>query len=264
MMPTWIKEESKAQFNVEARVDGDIALAISSDTKQYENIFKMGLIGPDILKRKEDITVRMKVGVILPEPSQPAAVPDPISFMITDGERGIGMTLMDPRSDYDDTGPYRSVEGNVEGRVLDPDQAAPSVSQSTNTRVNPDQFEMNFLPSETFGTAYCALDDGHKFVATYSRALKLNQGLNLELYRKEPEEEYTINYIEVGVYRNSPAIEPNEPWGWLDGPALSRNQRAQVRGWRRPIYITQLKLCVSRNWHCWVVWIEPRSEECYA
>ena len=211
MTPTWIKEESKAQFNVEARVDGDIALAISSDTKQYENIFKMGLIGPDILKRKEDITVRMKVGVILPEPSQPAAVPDPISFMITDGERGIGMTLMDPRSDYDDTGPYRSVEGNVEGRVLDPDQAAPSMSQSTNTRVNPDQFEMNFLPSETFGTAYCALDDGHKFVTTYSRALKLNQGLNLELYRKEPNEEYTINYIEVGVYRNSPAIEPNEP-----------------------------------------------------
>lgn len=54
---------------------------------------------------------------------------------------------------------------------------------SSSSKNNPDQFELTFKPTEMFGSAYCAIDEGHMIVARYSDPLTLSQGLTFELYR---------------------------------------------------------------------------------
>ena len=50
----------------------------------------------------------MKVGMVLPEPKQKR---DPMSYMISDGDRAFGIQLLDPNPDYAKSGPYRAVDG---------------------------------------------------------------------------------------------------------------------------------------------------------
>ena len=54
-----------------------------------------------------------------------------------------------------------------------------------------------------FGSAYCAIDDGHKIVTRYSDTLSLRKGLTFQLYRFKSTERYTINYIEVTICKDS-------------------------------------------------------------
>lgn len=139
------------------------------------------------------ITVKMKVGVILPEPQEPR---DPMSYMISDGD-SIGMQLLDPNHDYSTKGPYKPVEGKSQKRKLKVDTSDDysTVLVSTTVQKNPDQFKFTFKPSETFGSAYCAIHDGHMIVAQYGDTLNLSKGLTFELYRYQSTERYTINYI---------------------------------------------------------------------
>ena len=147
-----------------------------------------------------DVTVNMVVGVVLPEPQQPR---DPMSYMITDGDFAMGIQLVDPNQDYAKYGPYRAVEGEAARTKLRNPNDNVCATVTTNSKNNPDQFKLTFKPSEAWGSAYCAIDDGHKIVAQYSDALKLSKGLKFELYRYKSTERYTINYVEITVYQNS-------------------------------------------------------------
>ena len=178
-------------------------LVILPDASDWENILRVPLIPSGELSNLEDITVKMKVGVVLPEPDKSR---DPMSYMISDGDKSVGIQLLDPNHDYATLGPYRAVEGDsATAKLRNPkvDVAATVTSTSKN---NPDQFELSFKPSELFGCAYCAIDDGHKIVAQYADSLKLSQGLTFELYRFKSTESYTINYIEITVYKDSQKI----------------------------------------------------------
>ena len=73
-----------------------------------------------MLDDDEDITVKMKVGVILSEPQKPR---DPMRCMISDGDYAIGMQLLDPNHDYT-TGPYKPVGGESQKRKLKVDTTA--------------------------------------------------------------------------------------------------------------------------------------------
>jgi len=63
--------------------------------------------------------------------------------------------------------------------------------------------ELTIKPSESFGSAYCFIHDGHKIIAQYSDDLKLSKGLWFELYRFKSVETYTINYTEITVYEDT-------------------------------------------------------------
>ncbi|KAL9983551.1 hypothetical protein ACROYT_G005740 [Oculina patagonica] len=110
---------------------------------------------------------------------------------------------MDPKHDYGSSGPYRAVEGDSAKAKLRNPNVDVAATVTTGSRNNPDQFELTFKPSEMFGSAYCAIDDGHKIVAQYSDSLKLSQGLTFEMYRFESVERYTVNYIDITVYMDS-------------------------------------------------------------
>ena len=89
---------------------------------------------------------------------------------------------------------YRAIEGeSAKAKLRNPNVEVTATVSST-SRNNPDLFELTFKPSEMFGSAYCAIDDGHKIVARHSDTLSLRKGLTFELYRFKSTERYTINY----------------------------------------------------------------------
>ena len=201
MLPNWLR--NNARWNCPHEGD-DLNLIIKADSSDWENIFRVPLIPSGCLEDHEDITVKMKVGVVLPEPRQ---IRDPMSYMISDGDFAVGIQLLDPNHDYATLGPYRAVEGDSAAAKLRNPNTNVAATVASRQRTNPDQFELSFKPSELFGSAYCAIDDGHKIVAQYSDYLKLSKGLTFELYRYKSIERYTINYIEVTVYKDSPKLD---------------------------------------------------------
>lgn len=200
MLPNWLRKH--ATWNCSFAGD-DLNLNILPDSSDWENILRVPLIPKNHLQDDADITVKMKVGAILPVRTQKR---DPLSYMITDRRFCVGIQLVDPAT-YGTTGPYRAVEGEYSARRLrDPNtEVGGTVTSAAN--INPDQFEFMFKPSEYFGSAYCAIDSGHKVVAQYSDGLRLGDGLFLDLYRYKSVEEYTINYIEVEIYSNTPSLD---------------------------------------------------------
>ena len=201
MLPNWLR--NNATWNCPHEGD-DLNLIIKADSSDWENIFRIPLIPSGCLKDDQDITVKMKVGVVLPEPQQ---IRDPMSYMISDGDFAVGIQLLDPNHDYATLGPYRAVEGDSAAAKLRNPNTKVAETVASRQRTNPDQFELSFKPTELFGSAYCAIDDGHKIVAQYSDRLKLSKGLTFELYRYKSIERYTINYIEVTVYKDSPKVD---------------------------------------------------------
>ena len=188
MLPDWLREN--AEWN-SPKGGNELNLDILPDSSDWENILRVPLIPGGELCNEEDITVKMKVGVVLPEPQKPR---DPMSYMISDGDFSIGIQLLDPNHDYAKFGPYRAVEGESARAKLRNPNVEVAATVSSTSKNNPDQFELTFKPSEMFGSAYCAIDDGHKIVARHSDTLSLRKGLTFELYRFKSTERYTINY----------------------------------------------------------------------
>ena len=203
MLLKWLRTSCKVECN-SPKEGVDLNLVMPPDSLDWENIFKVVLIPKNVLDDDADNAVKMKVGVILPEPKKPH---DPMSYMISDGDYSIGVQLLDPNHDYTTKGPYKPVEGESQKRKLKVDTSDDysNVLVSTTVQKNPDQFKMTFKPSETFGSAYCAIDDGHMIVAQYGDTLNLSKGLTFELYRYQTER-YTINYIEIAVYLDSKPV----------------------------------------------------------
>lgn len=203
MLPAWLRENRAVKWNSGALDEGEsneLQLVIKPDSIDWENIFRILLIPKGELADEADITVKMKVGVVLPEPQQQR---DPMSYMISDGHKAFGIQLLDPNHDYATKGPYMAVEGtSARNQLTDPKVNDVSIDPTTSHN-NPDQFELTFKPSETFGSAYCAIDEGSKITAMYSDVLELSKGLWFELYRFKSKERYTINYIEITVYEDS-------------------------------------------------------------
>lgn len=203
MLLKWLRTSCKVECN-SPKEGVDLYLVMPPHSVDWENIFKVVLIPKNVLDDDADIAVKMKVGVILPEPKKPR---DPMSYMISDGDYSIGVQLLDTNHDYSTKGPYKPVEGESQKRKLKVDTSDDysNVLVSTTVQKNPDQFKMTFKPSETFGSAYCAIDDGHMIVAQYGDTLNLSKGLTFELYRYQTER-YTINYIEIAVYLDSKPV----------------------------------------------------------
>ncbi|XP_065838777.1 uncharacterized protein [Oscarella lobularis] len=200
MTPNWL--DQNATFNCQRTVQ-DLELQISTDSSKYENIFKVPLLKRGVLKSgQSDVTIRIKVGIVLPEPARPRR--DPILFMASDGNKfAMGFQLRNPsESDYTTKGPYYGVDGEP-GRILR-NYAKRSTDVPVRERVNPDQFEILLKPSDYWGSIYSALDGGHKLNTTFASTLNLSNGLWLDVYRVDVVETYIINYVEVTVYEDSP------------------------------------------------------------
>ena len=204
LLPEFLRESAQGRhddFEWEvAPGGGDLELQVPADNSDWERIFRMKLAEKDVFEENDDITVKLRVGMILPEPQKPR---DPMSYMISDRSFAVGFQIMDPNHDYAKVGPYQAVEGNPKSRLKNAELLTNHNIPTTTSRVNPDVFEIMIKPSSRWGSVYCAIDDGHKIVAQYSDKLDLSNGLYLETYRYKAEEEYRVNYIEVSIYKDN-------------------------------------------------------------
>ena len=94
MLPDWLRKNAEWNSPMEGN---ELNLDILPDSSDWENILRVPLIPCGELCNEEDITVKMKVGVVLPEPQKPR---DPMSYMISDGDVSTGIQLLDPNHDY--------------------------------------------------------------------------------------------------------------------------------------------------------------------
>ena len=200
MLPNWLC--TNAEWNC-SYAGSNLDLIVEKDSSNWANIFRVRLIPPGVMCNEEDITVKMRVGVGSLEPPKPRY---PMPYMISDGNFSVGIELWDPKHPDVQHGLYKAVNGaSTKAKLQNPYPAVEASVRSTSIN-NPDQFVLSFKPSEPFGSAYCAIDYGHKILAKYSDTLKLSNGLTLELYRRESTDIYIINYIEITVYKDSEKI----------------------------------------------------------
>ena len=201
MVPNWLRRN--ATWSCEYH-GNDLGLDIKSDASNWENIFRVQVMPPQWFTDWDDVTVKMIIGVELPVKA--SALKSNMSYMISDGLFAMGFQLNDPLLDYIERGPYQPVEGGVGSKCLLNPNTNLAATVTTTSKSNPNQFEMRFKPGEAWACAYCTLDEGHKVLAQYSTPLKLGNGLRFEVYRRSKEETYRINYVEVSVYLDSPAV----------------------------------------------------------
>ena len=119
MLLKWLRTSYKVEWNF-PKEGGNLNLVIPPDSMDWENLFRVALIPKNVLDDDADITGKMEVGVILPQPQQPR---DPMSYMISDGDYSIGMQLLYPDHYYRTKGPYKPVEGESQKRKLKVDSS---------------------------------------------------------------------------------------------------------------------------------------------
>ena len=213
MTPYWLRDNAKLGFSKGDAEITETAFKIPTDTRQHESLFQIPLLGPKVLKRDDDIVVKVKVGMQYPG-NQPAprtsapAVRDPMIFTIycPFEDESMGIQIND-YNEFQQLGPLRGAEGDASERGLSNVRFFGERGTQQWYRF-PEQIELTFAPNSQgripWASGYSAVDTGTLGTfAPYFRSLKLDQGLTLGIYRDELDEEYIIKFVEVYIYRNS-------------------------------------------------------------
>ena len=199
MPPDYLK---KKVIGVETTGSDDTELAIGKDSQNMEIFLRDKLLPEFLLSRHEDITVTINVAAEGPKPSYY----DPMSIMIGDTETVMGVQLRDP-SEYHTIGPYQGIAGD-DGRQL----TNITYLKSTEKEIDyarerwqrwPQMFRIKLKPSSYWGLCSSAANGGISLSYSYPKALSLNNGLELVLFRNKSSEMYTINMIEVFIHKDS-------------------------------------------------------------
>ena len=187
-------------------------LNIAQDSQNNEIILRVDLFPAGKLAQNDDITVVMNVVTegpdpIYPPPPVPPPVtpwrrPDPLAFMVSDGDKAVGIQVRDT-DEYHSIGPYQGISGRVGGQLTHIKYLRGGVEPVTSyPRRWPQLFEIILKPQSTWGACSTAIEGGHSFSTAFPFPLRIDSGLKLEVYRHRLIETYTINMIEVAVYIN--------------------------------------------------------------
>ena len=213
MTPDFLKTALVDQHLL-ATGSGDTELKIGTDTAQYDAILDVPLLSPRTFgdPDRTNLTVCINIAAEGPKPSYY----DPLSVCITDRKNVIGIQLRDP-SEYTkkDLGPYMGISGAF-GPSLKGPTIVKSVEKEQDFRYEswlrwPQMFNIKLKPNPhaggVFGHAWglcsSAVAGGTSLSYTLGEKLDVDRRLDLILYRYRTTETYTINMIEVAVYRDA-------------------------------------------------------------
>ena len=178
-------------------------LEIGTDSQNYEIILRQQLLTSRQVKRNADITVKINVAAEGPPPSKY----DPLAIMIGDSFHVMGVQLRDP-TEYHTIGPYQGIAGE-DGYQLTNIKELKSTEKETNYRPGewqrwPQMFNIILKPNSRppWGLCSSAANGGISLSYVYPRNLRLDQGLDLVLFRGKSTETYAINMIEVSIYED--------------------------------------------------------------
>ncbi len=153
------------------------------------------LIAPGVIDINANLVVKMAVGL---EKKFGATDSDP-KFVISDGNRFIGMVLKD-KPDFAASAPCVGVEGSS-GKTMAPyfDAWLPKQSESK----YPGRFEIQLSLSDRWGTCFVPLDGGFSREMVYQNKLNPRNGLFLEIYGDDAQEKEGIKYIELSILQEN-------------------------------------------------------------
>ena len=132
------------------------------------------------------VTVGLENGVRVSGDSDP-------KFFISDGERGIGFDLRDgaPRC--------QGIQARM-GDVMSSSTFFNSAPAQSN--ILSERYIFTISPSQLWGSCHFGSDSGLVSPVSFTQYIDLSQGLWLEMYREDANEQYIINYINVEIHEN--------------------------------------------------------------
>ena len=197
MTPEFLRKEVEG---VGTAGSDETELHIGQDGQDNEFILDVELIARRKLRSSDDITVVINVAAEDP----PSKVYDPLAIMIGAGDKAMGVQLRDPK-EYNTIGPYQGIAGEV-GKLLTDITYLPSDEKNYTYGQGqrwPQLFEIKLKPQSYWGVCSSAANGGISLSFTYPKRLPLDEGLKLYLFRNKRTATYTINMIEVIIYKDN-------------------------------------------------------------
>ena len=188
----------------------DIELKINPSGTEYRRLLSVQLLpqnfGPP--QERDNLTIMINVAAEGPKPSYY----DPLSVCISDGRDVMGIQLRDP-TEYTkkEFGPYMSMYGR-DGYSLTNVVNKPSAEHEQNFNYEewrrwPQMFNIRIKPNpgqdQPWGLCSSSINGGVSLSFTYPRQLDVARPLSLNLFRYKSSESYTINMIEVAIYKDA-------------------------------------------------------------
>lgn len=201
-----LNEDTTIRWNCERELIDDTHLSIKKDQADYERIFKLPLVKAGKVTNVKDLVLELEVGL---EYTGTSVRRDPLTWSLSNSDHAIGIQLRD-LTEYRTLGPYVGVEGTPGRRVLEnPANVGENQDKATNKHW-PRYFRITIKPLER--VAYCRspIDDGHLFSTQFDRynpLVDLSSDLNLDVFRFDDAESYTINFAHVVLK----AVVPKKP-----------------------------------------------------
>jgi len=181
---------TKAEFThrYSSNTPTEILYAADDGHSSLERLFKLCLIPKNTLNSNADAVVVITIGL---DGDARNGDSDPI-FFLSDERNGIGFQLRD--------NPYCRGEQAIMGNFLDSrDRISYNRPESD---IQPHEVIMTFKPSQHWGSCYIASDGGVISPVTYTISIDPHQGLWLEVYREDRDEQYAFNYIKVEIHES--------------------------------------------------------------
>lgn len=224
MTPKWLNNYRNEfiDWNVDGIREKDTVLEIPGDNSDFERIVTIDLIDTDVTARTDVMVFKIRASLehvsplIEPRVRQPR-IRDPLSIMISDGDRAVGVQIQDPE-DYHTIGPYVGIEGDA-GSILtnitrhDSQMKDSDKVPDSERRRWPQVFDIIIRVSnkrretECSASCYSAVRGGLAITSAFSNPLNARGPWSLELYRGEREETYNINYLDVQVFTEDDFID---------------------------------------------------------
>ena len=218
MTPKWLASNRNRDiyWNVDGVRDLNNHLFIPEDSVDYERIFTVDLIDPDVTRATDVMLFKVLASlehqdpIIESRPNPPPRILDPLSIMISDGERAVGIQIQDPE-DYDNIGPYIGIEGltgNILTSITRHESQMEQLDKIPNTerRRWPQFFEVIIRVNnkrgfeECSGSCISSVRGGTSITSGFARTLNSTGPWRLELYRGERNENYYLNFLDVSIY----------------------------------------------------------------
>jgi len=144
-----------------------------------------------VLQNGADIVAVITIGL---ESAARNVDSDP-KFFLSDGQGGIGFEMRE--EGIRDC--CRGIQATM-GDTFSSSRTIPGVTHTST--VLPEEFVISIKPHRRWGSCYTAIDSGLISPIGYTRSISPCQGLWLEVYRENVNEQYTINYIKVDIHEN--------------------------------------------------------------
>ena len=195
MTPAWLKAHASYLDSSATLTEGELKFNVNQP--KYSAILKVPLIPAGVFQDACPLTV--EIAVALNVDIGKTADSD-FNYGVSDGTKFVGFATVDQRN-FGNTSPCYNIEGES-GTTLTLRETGPYTPKPSDS-FYPGQFVFTFKLDERFGSCYIAHDGGFVRTAGYYNQLMPSNGLNLEVYTEDGQDDQVgIRFIKVAIIQD--------------------------------------------------------------